>query len=346
MDRLPEDIVREVVLRVPYIFHNELRYVSKMWKTIIKSEQLYKERISSGLSDKLVCFLDQSDDCNKIAIYDPVHNSVARSPSMPLKFQYTDYSHCLCVDQKLIVIGLQYENEATRATMVFDFMSSTWRKGAETPIQEFGHQCACCASPGGGLVYIAQESQVAVYDVAQDKWELLPGIQDPIDLVRGYYIDGMFHVVSVFAKPFYQTYRFNPVTQQWEVLHGFNLLQYPPLSFVAEFGYIYSFDINKVMEFDCSRKIWIEARHVPQHLNWLGGIESENYLFVTGKIEGSPKFELCDETSSELCNETLSELTDETLNELYENNSSIFKWRWVFNNRTWSYYNFLVMVEI
>ncbi|GLJ35015.1 hypothetical protein SUGI_0704530 [Cryptomeria japonica] len=112
---------------------------------------------------------------------------------------------------------MQYENEATRTIMVFNFMSSTWKKGAKIPTHEFGHQIAYCASPEG-LVYIAQESQATVYELSQGKWRLLPGIQDPIDLTRGYCIDGMFHVVSVYAKPFNQTYRFNPVTQQWEVL--------------------------------------------------------------------------------------------------------------------------------
>ena len=228
--------MREVVIRVPYILHNKLNCVSKMLKDIAGNHgELYKERTRLGVCEKLVCFLDQSGECNKITIYDPLYNSVAKSPSMPTKFHFTDYSHCLCVGKKLIVIGLQYENEPMSAIMVFDFMSHTWRNGAEILVHEFGHQIACCASPEE-LVYIAGENQeVAVYGVFEDRCEHLPEMQEKIGWARGYYIDWMFDVVSVYVKQFYRTDRFNPVSQHWDVLHDFELLRcYSPLSFVAD----------------------------------------------------------------------------------------------------------------
>ena len=55
--------------------------------------------------------------------------------------------------------------------------------------------------------------KATVYDVFEDRWEFLPEMQEKIGWVRGYYIDGMFHVVSVYAKQFYKTDRFNPVSQ-------------------------------------------------------------------------------------------------------------------------------------
>ncbi|XP_059064425.1 F-box/kelch-repeat protein At1g15670-like [Cryptomeria japonica] len=307
-----------------------------MWKAIIESGKIYKERISSGLSDKLVCFLDQSDDCNRMAVYDLVHYSVATSPSMPSKFQFTKFSHCLCVDQKLILLGLQYENQPTGTTMVFDFMSCRWKKGAEIPIDKFGYQLACCASPER-LVYIAGRSKkAAVYDVGEDKWELLPEMSHSISWARGYYIDGMFRVVTIYGTLNYLSNPYNPVAKQWEVLQRFELLRYTALSFVADSGHIYSFGEHNVMEFDCLRKLWMEAGNPPSHLNWLGSTESHNniFQFVTRKTDGSPKlglwsntsnktnaspkFELYDDdTLSELCNDaTLAEFWDETLSEL------------------------------
>ena len=119
---------------------------------------------------------------------------------MPTEFHFTDYSHFLCVGKKLIVIGLQYENKPTSTIMVFDFMSHTWIKGAEVHVHEFGHQIACCASPKR-LVYIGGENQeAAVYDVFENTWECLPEMKEKIGWVRGYYIDGMFHVVILYAK--------------------------------------------------------------------------------------------------------------------------------------------------
>ena len=63
--------------------------------------ELYKERIRLRVCEKIVCFLDQSGEFNKITIYDPLYNSVAKSPSMPTEFHFTDYSHCLCVGSKI-----------------------------------------------------------------------------------------------------------------------------------------------------------------------------------------------------------------------------------------------------
>ena len=77
---------------------------------------------------------------------------------MPIEFHFPDYSHFLCVGEKFIVIGLEYENEPTSSIMVFDFMSHTWRNGAEIHVHEFEHQIAYCASPKG-LVYITGECQ-------------------------------------------------------------------------------------------------------------------------------------------------------------------------------------------
>ena len=108
------------------------------------------------------------------------------------------------------------------------------------------------------------------------------------------------------------------------MLHDFELLRcYSPLSFVADQSgqYLYSFQRDKVMEFDCSKKVLKEEEcHVAPHLEWVGSREYDDQIFVIGKRDASPKFELCD---------------DEHL--------SVFRWRWVFRERSritaWSYYS-------
>ena len=82
------------------------------------------------------------------------------------------------------------------------------------------------------------------------------------------------------------------------------------------------------MEFDCSKKVWKEEEcHVPPHLERVGSREYEDQVFVTGRRDASPKFELSD---------------DEHL--------SVFRWRWMFKERSkitaWSYYSSFVIIEI
>ena len=140
----------------------------------------------------------------------------------------------------------------------------------------------------------------------------------------------MFDVVSVYVKQFYRIHRFNPLSQHWDVLHDFELLRcYSPLSFVADQSgqYKYSFQRDEVMEFDWSKKVWKEEEcHVAPHLEWVGSREYDDQIFVTGRRDASPKFELCD---------------DEHL--------TAFTWRWVFRQRSgitaWSYYNSFVILE-
>ncbi|GLJ35145.1 hypothetical protein SUGI_0707480 [Cryptomeria japonica] len=275
---LPEEIVRKILLRVPFIFHNNLRYVSRNWKTMIESGILHeeRERISLGISDKLVCLLGQFDGANRITIYDPVHNRVARSPSMPPNFRYAHYSQCLCVDKKLIVIGLEHERTPKKSTvMVYDFMTFRWRRGADIPIDTIGHRLAHCASPEG-LVYVVTSCKaVAVYDVVQDKWDLLPVMPDSVVLPKAFYIDGMFYVVNISKKFSNLTHRFDPMIQRWQVLRRFELLRFPPLSCQVAFGRIYSFAKQEVMEFDCLTKGWFKVGRLPPYLDWLGSPQFE-----------------------------------------------------------------------
>ena len=68
--------------------------------------------------------------------------------------------------------------------------------------------------------------------------------------MRGYYIDGMFHVLNMFGSLLSHAYRFNPVAKQWEDLVCFELMRYSLVSVVADSEHIYSICEDKVMEFD------------------------------------------------------------------------------------------------
>ncbi|GLJ35146.1 hypothetical protein SUGI_0707490 [Cryptomeria japonica] len=213
----------------------------------------------------------------RITIYDPVHNRAAKSPTIPYNFRYAGYSQCFCVDQKLIVIGLEHEKSEKRSTvMVYDFMSFRWRRGAEMPIDIVGHRLlALCASPEGLVYVVTSCKEAAVYDVLQDKWDRLPEMPDSVVWPIAFNINGMFHVVNISRMFSTLTYRIDPMIQRWQVLQRFELLRFSPLSFEVAFGRVYSFGGHQLMEFDCLKKRWFKVGCLPPYLDCLASPQLE-----------------------------------------------------------------------
>ena len=97
------------------------------------------------------------------------------------------------------------------------------------------------------------------------------------------------------------------------------------------------------MEFDYLGKMWIEAKQILPHLNWLCSPIYNERNWVTGKTDASPKFMRWTqiEDSNDDDEGYYSPLEDSDDDSPFENNS--FPFGWLFPDRprttTWSYYN-------
>ncbi|KAH9328794.1 hypothetical protein KI387_000902, partial [Taxus chinensis] len=189
MEEIPEDMVAEILARVPYKFHHHLKLVCKSWDSIVKRAQFYQERMKRGFCQEFICsvetrFYDENRDAdNVVKIYDPVEKEWKLLRPMPDLYEFSDISRCVVVNNELVLLGVTRRDIAwctqKRGTvLIFNFSNSTWRKGAD--MYTFPYSFACAARGEEGEVYIAggdlkgPVGKAYVYNVAEDRWRRLP----------------------------------------------------------------------------------------------------------------------------------------------------------------------------
>ena len=83
----------------------------------------------------------------------------------------------ICVNNKIVLLNLQYNGNSSKEILIYDLISNTWKQGVECPNIRYDYNFACCASPEGSIYTaggLAQNGVVrgaAVYKVREDKWE-------------------------------------------------------------------------------------------------------------------------------------------------------------------------------
>jgi len=198
MDLLPDDLVCEILQRVPYTWHDNLKAVCRSWEGIVSSPHFYDNRNISGHSEQLICFVKKdwmTSFGGVITIYDPLNKTWKRLPPIddPDFPGISLRSQCVAVNRKLFLITIARDNNETmKSIYIYDFESARWRRGADIPtaLSSF----ACYANPSNGLVYVAGrigESYnpdlrvTETYNVEEDMWEILPlGFREDISYLQ------------------------------------------------------------------------------------------------------------------------------------------------------------------
>ncbi|XP_057824315.2 F-box/kelch-repeat protein At2g44130-like [Cryptomeria japonica] len=116
-----------------------------------------------------------------ISIYDPVEQSCQLLPQIPSGFEILGFSQIMCVNHKLVLLGLKHYGTSTKKILIYDFVSNTWKQGSDFHTARF--MFACRASPEGSIYIVGGLEkhdpscllrEATVYNVEKDKWELLP----------------------------------------------------------------------------------------------------------------------------------------------------------------------------
>ncbi|GLJ14521.1 hypothetical protein SUGI_0234980 [Cryptomeria japonica] len=177
LQELPQQIFRDILLRVPYKSQAKIKELLEPAKEMIECSQFYQDRIKFGLTKKYICLLDHV----AISIYDPVDQLSIMRTSIPDDFQVILVprdSQIFCFKHKLVLWGVSKWCNIS-VILIYDLLSNTWKEGAQIPIAILGN--GCCASPEGSI-YIAGgystsfpcriSRKAAVYKVDEDEWEL------------------------------------------------------------------------------------------------------------------------------------------------------------------------------
>jgi hypothetical protein len=204
MEVLPNDLVRQCLLRVPYKWHDNLKAVCRSWESMVSNPRFYADRKISGTTDHLVCLIQlvfmDSSCVFEIRVYDLVKGTWERIPPIddPYFAGMAGWFQCAVVNRKLVLI-----DGNRKSVYIYDFESARWSRGADMPTRRF--LFACSVDSSTGLVYIAGGvdehgnplAAAEAYNVEENKWEILPPMIQPHGgECQGVFMEGKFMVLS------------------------------------------------------------------------------------------------------------------------------------------------------
>jgi hypothetical protein len=229
MEVLPDDLVRECLLRVSYASHNNLKAACRSWEAMVSSPKFYADRKISGKSQQLLCLIQSDRGEYVVNVYDPVKGTRERlSPIDDPDFVgILPGCQCVAVNRKLVLMGGMYAYNASMMKRVYtyDFESARWSRRSDMPTPRSFFACSVDSSTG--LVYVAGGinehykplAAAEVYNVEEDKWEILPRmIQNHGEGCQGVFMEGKFVVLLLRGGKFHgRTEVFDPNTGTWRL---------------------------------------------------------------------------------------------------------------------------------
>ncbi|GLJ13386.1 hypothetical protein SUGI_0211190 [Cryptomeria japonica] len=268
---LPDEIVLECLLRVKLNSHPKLRCVCKSWNAALKSPYFYEERKRLKISEQRFFMLQTKGRIidgisNRVAVYNLENNSCKSLPPVPGPIYSIE--HCHFVKQKLVLITDIVRDSTRICVWLFDFASCKWRRGAT--MLRWLEDFTSAADEDGGLIYVGggfdrsgkPVRSASVYNVEEDKWDVLPDINalvvDMYTIFRSAFADGKFYVMGSWSAPSFEA--FDSYTRSETVENRFNCW----CSFVtAPFGRLYFLSDKGLIEYDCSQDKWNIVGPIP-----------------------------------------------------------------------------------
>ncbi|GLJ33284.1 hypothetical protein SUGI_0669610 [Cryptomeria japonica] len=214
LKELPRQIIRDIIIRTPYTFHNTLKEISEECKAVVESDDLSQHRIKIGESEKFICLLHEAG----ITMYDPARDSWHPLPPMPAGFIPRKCSRLVFWRRKLVVIGLEHDNRA-QSVLVYHFGSTSWHVGRMQSLGilsddwRFGYSASA-----EGSVYVPPGQ---VYMIDEERREDHDG-EMPAQLPSGVSIAGMGYLFNTYTGRDLPRI-FDPKTRTWNRIYGLPL---------------------------------------------------------------------------------------------------------------------------
>jgi hypothetical protein len=299
MEVLPNDLVRECLLRVAYTSHDNLKAVCRSWEAMVSNPKFYADRKISGKSEQLLCLI-QRDPLNRevfvIMVHDPVKGTRERLPPIddPRFDGLPRWCQCVAVNRKLVLIGGFDELSAImmKIVYIYDFESARWSRGADMPTHRSFF--ACSVSSSTGLVYVAGIDQrrnpleaAEAYNVEEDKWEILPPMIQPHGWgCRGVFNEGKFMVLGRGKSDrSIEAFDSSVGTWRWEDKLGFGADLWSCAA--SSSGELYAFceDRQQVMKYDGEKNGWTAIASLPQSICFLTCATQWRDLIFVGTLD-------------------------------------------------------------
>jgi len=295
MEVLPDDLVRECLLRVPYQSHHNLRAVCTSWEAMLSNPKFYEDRKRSGTSEQIICLIQHDGVIDYVVtVYDPAKGTWERLPPIndPRCHRMPFFCECVSVNRRLILIGGQVDGMLLKSVYIYDFESAKWSRGADMSIAR--HRFAFSVSPSTGLIYVAggrndngDSVRVAeVYDVEKDRWDILP----PMIRERGRGCLGVFIDDAFIVLGGGQINQFDASAEVLDPSAGTWTLRQDMWTFldsavvISYFGRdLYVFSEEEVMKYDPEKNNWSAVASLQQDIPYLiSATHWRDWIFVTG----------------------------------------------------------------
>jgi hypothetical protein len=291
MEVLPNDLVRQCLLRVPYKWHDNLKAVCRSWESMVSNPRFYADRKISGTTEQLLCLLREDPSyVFEIRVCHPVKGTWERLPPIddPHFGGLGGWFQCAAVNRKLVLLG-----GITKSVYIYDFESARWSRGADMPT--FRRSFACSVDSSTGLVYVAggvdeRRNPLAAaeaYNVEEDKWKILPPMIQPHGLrCDGVFMEGKFMVFTRDGDRNAEV--FDPSAGTWKRWENMrfrgDLWKKCAVSSSGEL-YAFSGEEHQVMKYDGEKNVWTAVAFLPHFARFVHCVaQFGDWIFVTGGI--------------------------------------------------------------
>lgn len=210
IEGLPDAVALRCLARVPFYLHPKLELVSRSWRAVVHSAELFKTRQEVNSTEDFLCVCAYDPE-NLWQLYDPLRDLWITLPVLPSQVRHLAYFGAVSTAGKLFVLGggsdavdpLTGDHDGSFATddvWSYDPVTRQWAMCASMLVPRA--MFACCVLDGkivvaGGFTSCRKSiSQAEIYDPEKNVWASIPDLQRAHNTAcTGVVIGGKMHVL-------------------------------------------------------------------------------------------------------------------------------------------------------
>ncbi|KAK1352852.1 F-box/kelch-repeat protein SKIP30 [Heracleum sosnowskyi] len=200
IEGLPDAVALRCLARVPFYLHPKLELVSRSWRAVVHSAELFKTRQEVNSTEDFLCVCAYDPE-NLWQLYDPLRDLWITLPVLPSQVRHLAYFGAVSTAGKLFVLGggsdavdpLTGDHDGSFATddvWSYDPVTRQWAMCASMLVPRA--MFACCVLDGvviGGKMHVLHKglSTVQIYDKERQGWIVYDclSLQGPMAVVKG-----------------------------------------------------------------------------------------------------------------------------------------------------------------
>ncbi|XP_010552760.1 PREDICTED: F-box/kelch-repeat protein SKIP30 isoform X1 [Tarenaya hassleriana] len=299
IEGLPDAVALRCLAHVPLTLHPTLELVSRSWRAVVRSAELFKARQEVGSSEDLLCVC-AFDPENLWQVYDPLNDRWLTLPVLPSKIRHLSHFGAVSTGGRLFVLGggsdavdpLTGDQDGTFATdevWSYDFIQRRWTPRASMLVPRA--MFACCVLNGkiivaGGFTTCRKSiSQAEMYDPEKDVWTSISDLhRSHNSACSGLVIGGKVHVQH---KGLSTVQVLDSVRMRWTV-EEYGWAQ-GPMAVVKDEMYVMSHGVIMRQEERERRRVVVSASEFRRRIGFgMMGLMEE--VYVIGGVIGPDRF--------------------------------------------------------